>query len=75
MKYTHRKCIGVTDSRLFIIIIRISSLLYNAKNVVDELRFDIIDQAVYPFSEETKMFEISKVKAGNINFFLFSKLL
>ena len=33
------------------------------------------DQAIYPSLEETEIFEISNVKAGNTNFFLFSKLL
>ena len=33
------------------------------------------DQAIYPSLEETEIFEISDVKAGNTNFFLFSKLL
>ena len=33
------------------------------------------DQAIYPSLEETEIFEISNVKAGNTSLFLFSKLL
>ena len=34
-----------------------------------------LDQAIYPSLEKTEIFEISNVKVGNTNFFLFSKLL